>query len=1001
MRQIETDLRSPLPPQAPLTPPRFDAEQYFAEGGAVHMAGGGPIYDELGNVIAGDNTDYRNVPGYGAVEAASVGAGRAGQAVGEALMPAARGMSQMPAAISGYAGDVAASEAPISKVADDIGAVGRGMAQAAYEDPAGFVAGMLPVVGNVIAAKEAREYSAKAEEARAEGDLPKASSFEKMAAMSLLAVAAPVGAGAAAKGLAKGAEKAAVRELSPLGFYSHGAETAAGLPQAKGTPQQMAGVLRQAGVRPEEMFTSGFADEAATMARRTQIEAEYAPKIEAAKQAVDALNPESPEFAKALLDPKSPESKAKRQYDNTIRSMRGDAENALVLSEDFASRPSVTREEIAVHFKERMPQIEETVLGTPRPEQMKALRDEYARAEYGEDFSGLASEYKRRIDDLIMDRRSTTKFGQYTLPGGENYREVLLKMPEGYGAPKQALDDLAAARQRFKDLDKRHTDELHAGLTGDMNISYEDFDKLTRERDIAESRVKNFEKLANQPAFQSGHWQDPNVLAHLRMADRTGPNGEKILHVEEIQSDWGQKGKKEGFKVPLTPELESSANSIIENKLQPGVEFMNPSWKTKEGKVDPRAVTPSYVEFLEKNGTISPDEAKTLQSWNKARGFDASGVPTAPYVTNTQAWTDLALKRALREAAEGGYDKLVWTPGAEQAKRYSLSNQVDALKYIKEPDGTFSVIPVKNNQNLHNLEKSNVSDKELESLFGRDVAEKMKNNDGSKNGDFRILSGQDLEMGGEGMKGYYDKIVPNQLSKLVKKLDPEARIEMGRLPVEGSTRLALDIARELGTTVEQIQALPHEQRSELINSVRNSIAAPSLTITPKMREAIMKGQTAYAEGGEVEAAPKKSEPAFRTIDEQVTAVASDLANIARKDHLDQRHLAYLLKVASGMYMPPERAMEFAGQIMLGDAEGLISRFKTYRPSIRTFARLNQMMGGKHQFMSGDHMGGAMMRMKGEEALMRTKENAESMMDSDVVKSRPAMKKALEAFNKRI
>jgi hypothetical protein len=168
-----------------------------------------------------------------------------------------------------------------------------------------------------------------------------------------------------------------------------------------------------------------------------------------------------------------------------------------------------------------------------------------------------------------------------------------------------------------------------------------------------------------------------------------------------------------------------------------------------------------------------------------------------------------------------------------------------------------------------------------------------------------------------------------------------------------------------------------------------------------MREAIMKGQSAYAEGGEVEAAPKKSKPAFNTIEEQVTAVASDLANIARKDNLDQRHVAYLLKVASGMYMPPERAMEFAGQIMLGDAEGLISRFKTYRPSIRTFARLNQMMGGKHKFMSGDHMGGAMMRMKGEEALMKTKEQAESMMDSDVVKSRPAMKKALEAFNKRI
>ena len=103
--------------------------------------------------------------------------------------------------------------------------------------------------------------------------------------------------------------------------------------------------------------------------------------------------------------------------------------------EAFRGRPSVTREEIAQHFSENMPVVEEKVLGTPSPEQMKGLRDEYARAEYGENFSGLASEYKRRIDDLIMDRRSTTKFGQYTLPGGENYREVLLKTPN-----KQELD---------------------------------------------------------------------------------------------------------------------------------------------------------------------------------------------------------------------------------------------------------------------------------------------------------------------------------------------------------------------------------------------------------------------------------------------------------------------------------------------------------------------------------------------------------------------------------
>jgi len=45
----------------------------------------GSYVDPMGNVAYGDNTDYRNVPGYKAIEAASIGAGKAGAAVGEPL----------------------------------------------------------------------------------------------------------------------------------------------------------------------------------------------------------------------------------------------------------------------------------------------------------------------------------------------------------------------------------------------------------------------------------------------------------------------------------------------------------------------------------------------------------------------------------------------------------------------------------------------------------------------------------------------------------------------------------------------------------------------------------------------------------------------------------------------------------------------------------------------------------------------------------------------------
>lgn len=154
-----------------------------------------------------------------------------------------------------------------------------------------------------------------------------------------------------------------------------------------------------------------------------------------------------------------------------------------------------------------------------------------------------------------------------------------------------------------------------------------------------------------------------------------------------------------------------------------------------------------------------------------------------------------------------------------------------------------------------------------------------------------------------------------------------------------------------------------------------------------------------AEGGSV-ANPNPS-PQPVDLPEQVSLVAHDIARIAHKDHLDQRHLAYLVNVASGMYMPPERAMQYAQQIMTGDVNGLLQRFRTYVPSMRTFARLNEMMGGKHEFMGKGHMGKEMQRMKGVDALQRTKEAVEGAMGSDVVKSRPAMRKALKRLSKRI
>ena len=48
---------------------------------------------------------------------------------------------------------------------------------------------------------------------------------------------------------------------------------------------------------------------------------------------------------------------------------------------------------------------------------------------------------------------------------------------------------------------------------------------------------------------ESTHFEDDvNNIFHIRTTDRDGPEGEKVLFVEELQSDWAQSGRNYGFK---------------------------------------------------------------------------------------------------------------------------------------------------------------------------------------------------------------------------------------------------------------------------------------------------------------------------------------------------------------------------------------------------------------------------------------------------------------------
>lgn len=192
----------------------------YAQGGVVRgYAEGGPIYDELGNVIAGDNTDYRSVPGYGAVEAASVGAGRAGQAVGEPIRQAAQGIGDIPGAIGSYIAETSQKPDPSQRMAEDIRKFGSAFADQAMSSPTEFaktVGGFIPGIGEAISAYDAKHLYGDLQKAEAEGDTGKADMLRRLYGLASAGAIPGVGMAARVAGKAKAAIRIGERELPIL-----------------------------------------------------------------------------------------------------------------------------------------------------------------------------------------------------------------------------------------------------------------------------------------------------------------------------------------------------------------------------------------------------------------------------------------------------------------------------------------------------------------------------------------------------------------------------------------------------------------------------------------------------------------------------------------------------------------------------------------------------------------------------------------------------------------
>jgi hypothetical protein len=138
--------------------------------------------------------------------------------------------------------------------------------------------------------------------------------------------------------------------------------------------------------------------------------------------------------------------------------------------------------------------------------------------------------------EAIESGASLTKHADYVEPGAVegSYRELLLRLPE-------SKVDLSPAKAERLEFHKQ------------MREKYGTDGWYPRATDAEKAISNQLGDAVQRPEGQylGGHYgEHPNVLAHVRFNERTGPKGEKVLFIEEIQSDWHQAGRKKGYSDP-------------------------------------------------------------------------------------------------------------------------------------------------------------------------------------------------------------------------------------------------------------------------------------------------------------------------------------------------------------------------------------------------------------------------------------------------------------------
>lgn len=436
-----------------------------------------------------------------------------------------------------------------------------------------------------------------------------------------------------------------------------------------------------------------------------------------------------------------------------------------------------------------------------------------------------------RSPDLIT---APTKYSNYTLPGGENYRETLIKLPASQAAAQeagdiQAIRDAGGRAYRAKPVENfqsphwddpnvlvhtRHNERTLPGPRPDIPFpekqpTWKDLEAQGWQAEIDTDPISGHTVVIRDPSgsFMGSRGRSfnftPEEYLHEFAIERAinnyndainAPTGPRGRFIEEIQSDWHQQGKASGYR---TPEVLARQHEVAQRAEKAATEFNQfiQDYAQERGlsTADP---TETYLDIqrnLMASNTTTPEG---MAWWNRSQRYHQLdnvlkaaneeyeairphlNIPDAPF---KDAWPDLALKQQIMDVAERpDLDWLGFTASPTQINRYDLSRHVSRIDYT--PDR--GVLVAYDPSGRAVIEQADVTPEKLADYIGVDAASRLMQTQPARHLGYAqtpvyTLAGEDLQIGGEGMRQFYDQLLPARLEKILKPFG--GRVEQGQV----------------------------------------------------------------------------------------------------------------------------------------------------------------------------------------------------------------------------